>query len=84
MNPDLLTYLSAVAFLLLYIRAALQCSFYRGYFEQKQRNLGKDPQTALKREFPGIERFWFYVLLWRPGTANASPKSIDDPPEVKH
>jgi hypothetical protein len=56
--------------------------FYRGYFEQKQRNLGKDPRESLDSCFQDgrFDRFMYYLLFWEPSrTANAKDRSQEHP-----
>lgn len=50
----------------LWFRTLCKAAFYQGYFEQHQRNRGKDPQAELKKDFHGLERILFYFVLWKP------------------
>lgn len=50
---------TVVVYLLLRVsRLNIQNSFYKGYFDQKQRNLGKDPAEIIAKEFPEQKRFF--------------------------
>lgn len=42
----------------LVFRNHLALCFYRGYFRQKQVNLGKDPNVAIRKEFP--HTWWLF------------------------
>ena len=48
-----------LAILILLLRAELAKSFLRGYFNQKQRNLGLNPKEVLKAQCK-----WFYWFLF--------------------
>ena len=43
-----------VGLVLFLLRALAQVEFYKAYFEQKQKNYGKDPRKVLREEFPFV------------------------------
>lgn len=45
----------------MWLRAFVACSFYRGYFNQKQRNIGHDPNRTVELEMGT----WIYRLFFK-------------------
>lgn len=58
---DIIHQASAALLLILFVRKVIAASFYRAYFNRKQRALGKDPNEVLKKEFGAVRSvliFW--------------------------
>lgn len=44
---------------LVIIRGLIRCSFYQGYFRQKQLNAGRNPDDVVKEVFPHL---WWMII----------------------